>query len=154
MKKLFLILLMSIVLSGCVSSAKYGNFSAETLSNEVNIAFADNAFAQLSALYAPGKTRFNLTHQFSDLFGSHLSDQLQKAGYALSVPVADKDKTPEKAPEFNADTHSLAYVIDETDANIYRVTLFVDGLPITKGFLIQDGKVVSLGFWTKQDRGQ
>ncbi|MCX8657361.1 hypothetical protein J3U08_11220 [Gilliamella sp. B2894] len=145
MKMRILIILTILFLNGCVSG-KYGNFtSVKNLSSEVTEEFANSAYTQLITLYAPGKTHFKLEHDFNDSFGVSLYEKLQKEGYALSANTADKKKD-------DLNTHSLAYVVDEADNNIYRLSLIVDGFPITKAFLIQNEKALSLGFWTKQNK--
>lgn len=135
MKKLLFVV---IFLVGC-SSSKYGNYTQNL--PEFNSVLAQNAYTQLSILYPPSTSSFTLSHEFNDEFGINLYEKLKSGGYAIYQPT---NQNVELGIE-------LAYVIDKTENDMYRVTLFVDGKQLTKCFLIKDGKVTSVGFWTKQE---
>lgn len=140
MKKL-LILLVIVFLSGC-SGLKYGNYTK--ISQDYNQVFADNAYTQLSILYPPGTNHFKLAHEFNDDFGIALYNKLKNGGYAIN-------QFSKSAEAVNNEGIPLGYVIDKTDQDMYRIVLFIDGKPLTKCFLVKDGKAMSLGFWTKQE---
>lgn len=145
MKKLILILVV-IILSACTNS-KYGNY-IKNLPENYNHILAQNAYTQLSILYQPNKTTFKLSHEFNDAFGIDLYEKLKKSGYVI-YQYNNEKKSSADTEEVTGTT--LAYVIDTTDKNIYRVILYVDGKQLTKCFLIKDNEVKSLGFWTKQE---
>lgn len=138
MKKL-LILLVVIFLSGC-SGLKYGNYTK--ISQDYNQIFAENAYTQLSILYPPGTNSFKLSHEFNDDFGLALLNKLKNGGYAINE-FSQSVETNEGM--------SLGYVIDKTEQDMYRIVLFIGEKPLTKCFLVKDGKTMSLGFWTKQE---
>ncbi|MCO6559767.1 MAG: hypothetical protein J6574_01525 [Gilliamella sp.] len=145
MKKLLLAFVV-IFLASC-SSSKYGNYT-QNLPENFNSVFAQNAYTQLSILYPPSTSSFQLSHEFNDEFGINLYEKLKSGGYAIYQPINEKlTSTAEK----NEQGITLAYVIDKTEKDMYRVTLFIDGKQLTKCFLIKDGKVASVGFWTKQE---
>ncbi|OCG28975.1 hypothetical protein A9G45_01275 [Gilliamella sp. HK2] len=138
-KLLILISFLGIFLSGC-SGMKYGNYTK--ISHDYNQVFAENAYTQLSILYPPGTSRLKLSHEFNnDAFGIVLHEKLKNAGYAIYQSFNNEE----------SEGISLAYVIDKTDQDTYRVILFIDGKPLTKCFLVKNGKAISLGFWTKQE---
>lgn len=138
MKKILLI--MVIFLVGC-SNSKFGNYTKD-LPKNYNEVFAQNAYTQLSIIYPPSTSIFILSHEFNDEFGVNLYEKLKDGGYVIYQPTNEK----------NEETGiNLGYVIDKTEKNLYRVTLFVEGKQLTKCFLIKDGKVTSFGFWTRQE---
>lgn len=134
MKNLLLVFVV-IFLVGC-SNSKYGNYTQ--MPENFNEVFAQNAYMQLSILYPPSTSTFQLSHEFNDEFGINLYEKLKNGGYAIS----------NSSEEIGI---SLAYVVDKTEKNMYRVTLFVDGKQLSKFFLIKDGNVANIGFWTKQE---
>ena len=133
MKKLLVFVVIFLV--GC-SSSKYGNYTQNQ--PEINSIFAQNAYTQLSILYPPSTSSFKLSHEFNDEFGINLYEKLKSGGYAIYQPASEQGI-------------DIAYVIDKTEKDMYRVTLFVDGKQLTKCWLIKDGQVTSVGFWTKQE---
>lgn len=142
MKKLLSVFVV-IFLVGC-SSSKYGNYT-NFHTNEFNSVLAQNAYTQLSILYPPSTSSFTLSHEFNDEFGINLYEKLKSGGYAVYQPNQPNQN--------NQNNQNLAYVIDKTenDIDMYRLTLFVDGKHLTKSFLIKNGNVTSVGFWTKQE---
>ncbi len=143
MKKLLLVFVV-IFLVGC-SSSKYGNYTQNL--PEFNSVLAQNAYTQLSILYPPSTSSFTLSHEFNDEFGINLYEKLKSGGYAIYQPTNQNNQNNQNVEP----GIELAYVIDKTENDMYRVTLFVDGKQLTKCFLIKDGKVTSVGFWTKQE---
>lgn len=68
------------LLAGCVTTPYYGNY-VEKDSAIVNQVIANDAVAQLTQLYLPASTRFNLQHNTEDPFGVTFIENLRAGGY-------------------------------------------------------------------------
>lgn len=112
MNKLIAAMLLSIALSGCVTTAPapYGNF----IEGKGQATIASDTVAQLVKLYPPAKTRFVLQQPAAeDAFGAALVKGLRAEGYAISIHAPVKGRQPE------TEGVQLSYVLDKAGDNLY-----------------------------------
>lgn len=150
MRKIALVALLLVGLAGCATNQPYGNF-AQNSPAAYDQKMADDAVAQLVAVYPPASTRFDLLQLTPDTFGTSLVESLRAKGYALlefkpSATVEAATATPA------AGGLPLRYVVDQApSANLYRVTLLVGSQSLTRAYVEQDGSVYAAGVWVRKE---
>jgi hypothetical protein len=134
-----LIACAGVLAGGCASTSSTTS-SLAAASPDASRAMALDALAQLSALYPPASTQFNLTQPAADPFGSALADGLRVKGYALAEP---------RSPAAQARGVGLGYVMDQVD-DLQRVTLTVGDETLTRAYAVQNGAVKAGSAWTRK----
>lgn len=148
MRMIALVALLLVGLAGCATNQPYGNF-AQNSPASYDQKMADDAVAQLVAVYPPASTRFDLLQLTPDAFGASLVESLRAKGYALLEfkPAAEAaTATP------TAGSLPLRYVLDQApSSNLYRVTLLVGSQSLTRAYVEQDGSVFAAGAWVRKE---
>jgi hypothetical protein len=151
MRKITIAALFALTLAGCATTGQYGNFVPAT-ANQQQI--ATDAVQQLSTLYPPAKTRFELHQATPDAFGVALVGSLRERGYAiLEFNPADQAKaSAATAPAGAPAALPLRYVLDQAGtSNLYRLTLLVGNQSITRPYLEENGSFVPAGYWARKE---
>ena len=161
-KTAFLALLLggSLGLAGCTTTptSAYGNFT-QSAPAAVHKTVADDAVKQLAALYPPASTRLDLQQATPDAFGSRLVESLRAKGYALlefkpgSQTAASLNTVTGTATERAAGAGKpLRYILDQLDANLYRLTLQVGDQSLSRAYaLAQSGTLHPAGAWVRKE---
>jgi hypothetical protein len=142
MRRISLAALAALSLAGCATSP-YGNHLHSVSVDQQKL--ADDAVKQLTTLWPPAKTRFELKQATPDVFGNALVQNLRERGYAVM----------EFSPNTTAVTTQLPlrYVLSKIKSesgNLYHLTLLVGTESITRPYLEQNGIVVP-GYWTHKE---
>ena len=150
------VLLCAVGLAGCATApSPYGNFAQEAPAG-YDRTVAEDAVRQLTVVYPPANTRFDLQQPTPDPFGTWLTQSLRAKGYAVqeaaSTPIAQgraargeggmASGTPTVFP--------LRYVFDRA-ADLYRVTLLVGDQSLTRAYLAQNGAIHPAGAWVRKE---
>lgn len=149
-------LLCTVGLAGCATTPPpYGNFAQEAPEG-YGRTVAEDAVRQLTAVYPPANTRFDLQQPTPDPFGTLLMQSLRAKGYAVqeaaSTPVA-QGRTARAEGGMAAGAPAvlpLRYVFDRA-ADLYRVTLLVGDQALTRAYLAQNGAVHPAGAWARKE---
>lgn len=157
----------ALMLAGCATStAPYGNH-VELVPEQAQ-QLADEAVKQLTVLWPPARTRFELQQPTSDAFGAAFVQGLRERGYALQefspqaalnhveneVSAAVSPAGPAKtAPEAQPlPTLALRYVLDEAgEATLYRLTLGIGTQSLSRPYRVQHGVLVAAGHWVRKE---
>ena len=158
-----LVLLATLALAGCATTAPYGNFVAPTVAVD-QPPLAAEATKQLAALWPPARTRFALQQPTPDAFGTALVGQLRAAGYAVledgpaTVPAAARAARGEPTDEPAAGgpltpaALPLRYVLDhDAGSGLYRLTLWVGTQSITRPYLQQNRTLIAARYWVRKE---
>lgn len=146
MRNFALAALLLASLAGCAINQPYGNFTQNSPA-VYDQKMADDAVAQLVAVYPPASTRFDLLHLTPDTFGLTLVKSLRAKGYALLEFEPAAKAAPQTAPSL-----PLRYVLDQVPgSNLYRVTLLVGNQSLTRAYASQDGSVYPAGVWVRKE---
>ena len=145
-------------LFGCATPqpSGYGNFT-QSVPAAMNQSLADDAVKQLAALYPPAATRLDLQQATPDAFGSLLVGSLRAKGYALLEfkPGAETAASPVTATATDRAAGAgqpLRYILDQLDANLYRLTLLVGNQSLSRAYLAaQNGTVHPAGAWVRKE---
>ena len=167
-KTAFLMLLLAGLagLGGCATPAPsaYGNFTQGTPA-AFHQTMVHDAVKQLVALYPPANTRLDLQQPTPDVFGSQLVESLRAKGYALlefkpgsktaalpATATATATATDRAADRAAGAGKPLRYVLDQFDANLYRLTLQVGEQSLTRAYLAaQGGALRPAGAWVRKE---
>ena len=138
-------------LAGCTSIEPYGNFLGANAPATLNEKLAADTVKQLTVLYPPASTRFDLGQPTPDAYGSALVESLRIKGYAILEFEPD-----EAAPAGNSDTArpglSLRYVLDApASTNLYRVTVMVGSQSLSRAYVAQNDTVAPAGAWVRKE---
>ena len=117
----------------------------------VNQVIANDAVTQLTQLYLPASTRFNLQHATEDPFGVTFIESLRAGGYAIS----ERNETPTlkaaaAAPAASAEGATLAYVLDQT-RDMYRLSVMVDDQILTRAYRPYKDSIYPAGAWVRKE---
>ena len=138
-------------LAGCASIEPYGNFLGANAPATLNEKLAADTVKQLTVLYPPASTRFDLGQPTPDAYGSALVESLRIKGYAILEFEPD-----EAASTDNPDTArpglSLRYVLDApASTNLYRVTVMVGAQSLSRAYVAQNETVAPAGAWVRKE---
>ena len=153
-------------LGGCATPelSAYGNFT-QSAPAAFHQAMAIDAVKQLVAVYPPAHTRLDLQQATPDAFGSRLVESLRVKGYAL-LEFKPGSKTAALPATATATATAMAtatdraagagkplrYILDQLDANLYRVTLRVGDQSLTRAYLAaQSGTLRPAGAWVRKE---
>jgi len=137
-----------IFLSGCTSAyMTRGDLTGN--SEETNTWLANNAISQLTEIYPPASTKFNIKQVSTDYFGLALAKGLREQGYAVNE-FSTKDNN-----ERNRGI-SLEYVIDsikggEGEERLYHLTLMIGKKVMTRPYLLKNKGMVPAGYWVNKE---
>jgi hypothetical protein len=149
-------------LGGCATPelSAYGNFT-QSAPAAMQQTLADDAVKQLAALYPPAITRLDLQQATPDAFGSRLVESLRAKGYALLEfkPGSKTAALPATATTTATATDRAAgagkplrYIVDQLDANLYRLTVRVGDQSLTRAYApAQSGTFRPAGAWVRKE---
>ena len=151
-------------LAGCATPElpAYGNFT-QSAPAAMEQTLADDAVKQLAALYPPATTRLDLQQATPDAFGSRLVESLRARGYALLEfkPGSKTAAVPTTATATSTATATttaagagkpLRYILDQLDANLYRLTVRVGDQSLTRAYApAQSGTWRPAGAWVRKE---
>jgi hypothetical protein len=153
-----LLLAGSVSLFGCTTPqlSTYGNFT-QSAPAAMHQTVADDVVKQLVVLYPPATTRLDLQQATPDAFGSRLVESLRIRGYAL-LEFKPGSKTA-ASPDMGMDTNRAAgtgkplrYILDQFDANLYRLTVRVGDQSLTRAYApAQGGTLRPAGAWVRKE---
>lgn len=152
MNRLITAVLLSIALSGCVTTPPlYGNF----IEGKGQVAIATDTVAQLVALYPPAKTSFALSQPAAeDAFGVALVKGLRAEGYALSIHAPRKGVArlggDEPGQQLEIEAAKLSYVLDNAGDNLY-LSLRIGEQALSRAYLRRGGELLPAGYWAWQE---
>lgn len=152
MRKFILAACLSIVLAGCATTSGNGNYLATATETEQQ-AIAQEAAKQLATMWPPGRTRFVIAQDTKNPFGTALSKAIRETGYALEEAQPTTESTIQAAtpPKPASNAIPLAYIVDQVDSSIIRLSMNVGTQTITRPYVIQDGKAIPAGNWTRKE---
>jgi hypothetical protein len=151
-----------VSLAGCATPERsaYGNFT-QSAPAAMEQTLADDAVKQLVVLYPPATTRLDLQQATPDAFGSRLVESLRAKGYALLEfkPGAKTAALPATATATDRATDRTAsagkplrYILDQFDANLYRLTVRVGDQSLTRAYApAQSGTLRPAGAWVRKE---
>ena len=150
------VLLCAVGVAGCATApSPYGNFIREAPEG-YGRTVAEDAVKQLTAVYPPANTQFDLQQPTSDPFGTLLMQSLRAKGYAVqegaAAPVA-QGRTARGEGSMAAGAPAvlpLRYVFDRA-ADLYRITLLVGDQSLTRAYLAHNGTVHPAGAWVRKE---
>ncbi|MDB5890169.1 MAG: Conjugal transfer TrbH family protein [Polaromonas sp.] len=151
-------------LAGCATPGlpAYGNFT-QGAPAAMQQTLADDAVKQLAALYPPASTRLDLQQATPDAFGSRLVESLRAKGYALlefkpgaktaALPSTATATATDRATDRTASAGKpLRYIVDQFDANLYRLTVRVGDQSLTRAYApAQSGTLRPAGAWVRKE---
>lgn len=152
----YLIIALLAALGGCVSTGHYGNY-LEGSTPAANQKLAADTVKQLTQVYPPASTRFNLSQTTTDGYGAMLVAGLRAKGYSLleytPERVVTAKETPTAAISFpGTRAVALRYVVDSLgENNLYRVTLLVGDQSLTRAYVAQNSTVYPAGAWVRKE---
>jgi len=125
-------------LAGCASIEPYGNFLGANAPATLNERLATDTVKQLTVLYPPASTRFDLGQPTPDTYGSALVESLRIKGYAIL--------------EFEPDEAAQADNPDNPNStNLYRVTVMVGSQSLSRAYVAQNDTVAPAGAWVRKE---
>ena len=141
-------------LSGCASIEPYGNFLGANAPATLNERLAADTVKQLTVLYPPASTRFDLGQPTPDAYGSALVESLRIKGYAILEFESDEAaqaNNPDN-PNTAGPGLSLRYVLDApASTNLYRVTVMVGSQSLSRAYVAQNETVAPAGAWVRKE---
>jgi hypothetical protein len=153
-------------LAGCATPElpAYGNFT-QSAPAAMEQTLADDAAKQLAALYPPASTRLDLQQATPDTFGSRLVESLRAKGYALlefkpgaktaalpATATATATATDRATDRTASAGKPLRYILDQFDANLYRLTVRVGDQSLTRAYApAQSGTLRPAGAWVRKE---
>lgn len=162
MKPFSTLLLLSLILIGCAStspdeSSNIGSYISDlppALAREI----AADSVRQIESSYPAASTRLQLHQPATDTYGAVLKDTLRLRGYAVQEgsqqPHAADASHPKAVPASHAETRTvpLAYLIDLVpQPKLYRVTLYLGGQTVTRGYIAQGDKLHPASVWVRRE---
>lgn len=147
-----LCILAFVLLSGCASRVKQGDFT-ENPSLKANL-LAEDACKGMVAVYPPASTKLSLKSEVKDDFGLALVERLRASGFAVLEPVSTVRRKAEEviSPETE---HGLlfSYVLDNVpEEQLVRLTLYVGDSSISRAYRsIAGGSVAPAGAWVRKE---
>jgi hypothetical protein len=141
-----MITMLLLSLAGCATTSQYGNHLKATAVDQQQL--AGEALNQLTALWLPAKTEFELRQATPDVFGMALVKAMRDRGYAVHEFNPEvKNKSVEASQAL-----PLRYVLDEAvDLHLYRLTLTVGLQSITRAYQEQAGTLVPVSQWARKE---
>jgi len=138
-------------LAGCASIEPYGNFLGANAPATLNERLATDTVKQLTVLYPPASTRFDLGQPTPDAYGSALVESLRIKGYAILEFEPDEAASADN-PSTAGPGLSLRYVLDApASTNLYRVTVMVGSQSLSRAYVAQNETVAPAGAWVRKE---
>jgi len=141
-------------LVGCATPElpAHGNFTQSAPAG-IHQTLADDAARQLVVVYPPASTCLDLQQATPDAFGSLLVESLRAKGYALLEFKAGSKTAASPGTDRAAGAGKpLRYILDQLDANLYRLTLRVGDQSLTRAYLAtQSGTLHPAGVWLRKE---
>lgn len=153
MRKLIIIALISLGLTGCVRHAQYGNFIKNPLEiNQDKIAV--DSVNQLSTVYPPAKTQFVFTQNTTDNFGISFLNGLRKKGYSVREVKTDNKSIQNSVTKNSANSPEIpvSYIFDQFQGeNFYRITIVIGEKSISRLYTKNNSSVIPAGYWVMKE---
>lgn len=144
---LSLLLASTLVITGCASNQRYGDFTADgsTITQQFLTDIVDDGLQQIVELYPPAHTRLALQNTPEDPFGLSLVNALRGRGYAIITYSRNSKLTP-------ADQNATAfgYAVDNVD-DLYRVNLQVGSSTMSRAYEQVNGTCRPAGDWSRKE---
>jgi hypothetical protein len=138
-------------LAGCASTEPYGNFLGANAPAALNERLAADTVKQLTVLYPPASTRFDLGQPTPDAYGSALVESLRIKGYAI-LEFEPDEAAPTGSAEAAGPGLNLRYVLDApARTNLYRVTVMVGSQSLSRAYVAQNDSVAPAGAWVRKE---
>ena len=138
-------------LAGCASIEPYGNFLGANAPATLNEKLAADTVKQLTVLYPPASTRFDLGQPTPDAYGSALVESLRIKGYAILEFEPDEAASADNPNPAGAGLR-LRYVLDApASTNLYRVTVMVGAQSLSRAYVAQNDTVAPAGAWVRKE---
>lgn len=177
LKKILLIILTAIALLGCINKPKPVKhaYRITDVPQEVIIAIAKDAVAQMSVLFPSTKTQIRFTHVASDQFGLAFIDGLRTQGFSVKehAPAQTLDQVladhQEQQKHLNENINKaivdknglikleepdnsvpLSYLLDHTRDN-HTITLTTGNLKSMRSYSIEGGELRPAGHWINKE---
>ena len=130
MRNILIMSLLSFFVTGCASQ-KYGDFVK--LENSPLVEYVGNDVAKrLLSIYPVGKTTLKFDPETLGIMGVSIEDKLRDSGFAISY----SDGVP------------VDYVFDALDERIYRLTMIIDGVKLSKLYSKDTNGLRPASAWT------
>ena len=137
-------------ITGCASFSPYGNY-VEQDSPTYNQVIAGDLVGQLTHLYPPANTRFNLQHSSEDAFGAALIQTYALAVMPLKISRWRIGETGiEKTANTPKEGTTLAYILDET-SDVYRLSVMVNDQILTRAYRPYKESIYPAGSWARKE---
>ena len=145
------LLFLPVALAGCASIEPYGNFLGANAPATLNEKLAADTVKQLTVLYPPASTRFDLGQPTPDAYGSALVESLRIKGYAI-LEFEPDEAAPMDNPNTAGSGLNLRYVLDApARTNLYRVTVMVGSQSLSRAYVAQNDTVAPAGAWVRKE---
>lgn len=137
MRKLFLASIFTFAMAGCATQQINHNYAAE-LPEITRNAIALDAAQQLTQVFQPNASTLSVAES-TDGFGQALSEALAQSGFKSAIETSEGViiGTP------------VNYILDTADSNIYRISLEIDGVKLSRAYIITAGQPIAAGAWSK-----
>lgn len=135
MRNIILALALSAGLAGCATSG--GNYAMQ-LPPEAAAVIASDSAQQLAKVFQPSASTLAVAAN-NDGFSHALTEALAQSGF----------QPPTETAEGVAIGSALGYVVDSADQGLYRVTLNIDGVKLSRAYTMKAGQVVPVGAWSQ-----
>lgn len=166
MKKLTLpiIMILGLIASGCVMQPQQQekNNVSQNITPEMGRLMAKDTAAQISRLFAMGKTTLDFEQPVKDEFGTELINRLRQQGFAVhekilpstAIPTLFTAKTEVTQESTLAPGVSITYVVGESQ-DLYYVHLKAGRESLTRTYVVSDSRVSPVGVtpaghWVRQ----
>lgn len=142
-------ILAALMLSACVTT-QYGNYS--TAADEGQRQIADDAIVQMTKTFPPGKLNLVFSQKTDDTFGTAFVNGLRQSGYAIEEHVPDAAHQTDNKTSPSAGTTTVAYMVDDVDNDIIRLTIMVGQHAMSRPYARQaDSNYAPVGSWTLKE---
>ncbi len=160
-RRLFLVLSVGLLLTGCVSPSPYGYLVRGTVPPQVPERLAQDTVTRMEALYPPAHTRLALTHPATDAYGVALMEALRRKGYGVMesrVTTRMNPSTRDDMPRVvqSAVSHDVGlpfgYVVDGPfEPRLYRVTVFIGSQSLSRAYRMDQQVLAQAGAWVRKE---
>jgi len=159
-------LFVFLALSACATPS--GNYTR--ISNNDYTFMASDTAHQLVQLYPPASTQFQIAQKDGDPYGKSLVSKLRAHGYAIKEssqlgawidtvftqtsetqpPKKASSSAKNKGPHESA-AHSLNYLLDKIDDDLYRVTVTIDNESLSRVYEIRGRHIFAVAAWARKE---
>jgi hypothetical protein len=153
-----LLVVLCLILSAC--TPPYGNYTKNV--DAVNVQMADDSADELAALYPPASTRFSISQDSKDAYGTELLKSLREKGYALEegsslsnfivhpTPLATASGAA-SSPEKTTSNKCFGYIVDQLGEGLYRVTIRIGSACLSRVYSVSGNRIAPAGAWSRKE---